>query len=449
MKDKNVIFITTDQQRKDTLDKNSHYHTPNLDALLEKGVTFSNHICTSAQCTPSRATWMTGRYPHEVGVNVIGHKLNVNDENIAKVFKKNGFETLYFGKWHLGGEPSDYGFDVTNYSIENTDYWGTNNQSDYYSYKDAQTTAQALNYLGDRKKATSTKFFMHVSWYLPHPNNPGYGTEGPFENLPVYDELYEKEKMPIPTSFYEDDLSTKPNHQKQRAMSAESRIDEEIIKYDAQKYSKLVSLLDRNLGKILDKLEKENLLENTMIVFSSDHGDMQGAHRLRLKGVVPYKELYNIPLIMYIPWITSKRNEISDLTSNASIPGTLLDAVNIEVPELFYKSLLPLLNELETNQESRVFIEHYKAYWGEHPFRGIQTLDYKYVYYYQDDVEEMYDLKNDPDELKNISSDPKYQDQKNKLSAEVESWWEETGGLTRKPIIDEESSWVKSSSIQR
>src|SRR5699024_10300860 len=120
---------------------------------------------TSAQCTPSRSSWMTGKYPHQVGVNMIGHKLDPAEVNLSKIFNQNGYETVHFGKWHLGGVPSDYGFQITNYSTEGSDFWGVNNHSSYFSYKDAQTTAKALNYLENHKNNKS--FFMHVSWYLP------------------------------------------------------------------------------------------------------------------------------------------------------------------------------------------------------------------------------------------------------------------------------------------
>ncbi|WP_163537976.1 sulfatase-like hydrolase/transferase [Gracilibacillus sp. YIM 98692] len=443
MKAKNIIFITTDQQRADTMNS-KEYYTPNLNQFAEDSIQFSDHICTSAQCAPSRATWMTGKYPHEVGVNVIGHKLDPDDDNIAKEFNKGGYETVYFGKWHLGGAPKDYGFQVTDYRTDDADFWGANEKPNYLSHRDALTTAQTLNYLEDYQGDNS--FFMHVSWYLPHPNNPHYVEKGPFENVDAFHETYNKEEIPVPESYYADDLSTKPEHQRKRAMSRESKLTEDIVKSDGEKYRKLTSLMDRNLGKILEKLKEKNLLDNTMIVFSSDHGDMQGAHRLRLKGVLPYKELYHIPLIVHLPWLNSKRKVISDLTSNASLAGTLLDAANLPVPEGFYPSLLPLLEKDEEEEESYVFIEHYKAYWGQHPFRGIQSKKYKYVYYYDDDVEEMYDLQIDPNEIHNVYEKQEYQSVKKKLREKLDEWWEDTGALTKEPIIDTESNWGKATS---
>ncbi|WP_226527241.1 sulfatase-like hydrolase/transferase [Metabacillus niabensis] len=438
MKPKNILFITTDQQQFDAIGNSGTYYTPNLDKLSEMGVTFTKHIVTSAQCAPSRATWMTGRYPHQVGVNIIGHMLDPQDENIAYSFNDAGYETVYFGKWHLGGRPSDYGFKVTDYRTDGVDLSGANESHQYFSNKDAHTTAQTINYLDEY--SGKDPFFMHVSWYMPHPNQP---ETGPFEDVSAFDDRFKKSDMPVPNSYYKDDLSTKPAHQQIRAQSGESKLTEELIREDARKYRKLVSLMDRNLGKILEKLEEKMLLDHTMILFTSDHGDMQGAHRLRLKGVLPYKELYHVPLIMYLPWISSKRKVIGDLTSSASLSGTMLDAAGVPLPESFYPSLLPLLDEETENPEAHVFIEHYKAYWGQHPLRGIQTENYKYVYYYEDNIEEMYDLQNDPDELKNICNDTQYKSIKQKLKDKVDDWWAKTGALSKEPIVDPESTWGK------
>jgi arylsulfatase A-like enzyme len=440
---KHVVLITTDQQRADAIGAvNPTYETPNLDALIRQGIHFTGHLCTSAQCTPARATWMTGRYPHEVGVNVIGHMLDPKDDNIAYAFRRHGYETVYFGKWHLGGKPAAYGFDVTDYRADGVDLWGANaSDPRYHSYRDAVTTAQALNYLDDYRG--DRPFFMHVSWYMPHPNvPPDRRKEGPFENVPAYDERFPVDRMPVPESFYRDDLSTKPPHQRERSRKGESALTEDMVREDARRYRKLVALADRNLGKILAKLAERDLLDDTLVVFTSDHGDMQGAHRLRLKGVVPYKELYNVPLVIRAPWLETKRRVIADLNSGASLANTLLEAAGLPPSPSFFPSLMPLLRRDAVDREAAVFIEHYKAYWGEHPFRGIQTEAYKYVYYYADDWEEMYDLRRDPDERANVAGDPAYAQAKRELRSRVDRWWEETGGLSRKPILDPESKWL-------
>ncbi|GAA3401249.1 sulfatase [Paenibacillus hodogayensis] len=443
------MFITSDQQTTEALGcADASFKTPNLDRLAAQAARFTGHMCTSAQCTPSRASWMTGRFPHQVGVNVIGHMLDPQEESIAKAFNRHGYETVYFGKWHLGLSAADHAFQVTDYRTDLIDLWGAHTDyPQYHSHADARSTAMAAAYLDDYDSAKP--FFMHVSWNMPHPNTPKGSGMGPFEPIEPYMDDFPEAAMPVPPSFYADDLSTKPPHQRRRAESAESVLTEDVIRRDAQRYRTLVSLMDRNLGIVLDKLEERGLAEQTVIVFSSDHGDMQGAHRLRLKGVLPYKELYNVPLLIRVPGIDPARKVVDDLTSGSSVAGTLLDAAGLPIPPSFEgRSLLPLLHSTDPPPGESVFFEHYEAYWGEHPFRGIQTKRWKYVYYYIENDEEMYDLLNDPDECVNVAGEARVAAVREQLKREVDNWWEATGALSRTPLQDEASDWAPRSRSQ-
>ena len=389
----NVIMISTDQQRADAIGLvDASYVTPNLDKLVRRSVRFASAISTSAQCSPSRATWMTGKFPHQVGVYNIGHILDPEEWGIAKEFNKNGYETAYFGKWHLGLSPADHGFQIIDYRTDGMELNGANSDPRFHSFKDAESTAQALNYLEDYDG--SKRFFMKLNWYMPHPNAP---VDHPFELIERYTEQFPLQQMPVPDSFYADDLTTKPPFQRKRASEGQSKLTEEIVRRDAQRYRTMVALMDSYLGLIMDKLEAKNMLDDTVILFTSDHGDMQGAHRLRLKGVLPYKELYNVPLILYLPNSIAERTVIPDLVSTAAIPGTLLDAAGLAVPkECEGGSLLSVLQRTEPPSDEHVFFEHYKAYWGYHPFIGVQTASWKYVYYLEEEIEELYDLEKDP-----------------------------------------------------
>lgn len=431
-------MITTDQQQANAIGcVDSSYRTPNLDRLAERSVRFTGAVSTSAQCSPSRATWMTGKFPHQVGVYNIGHVLDPQEWGIAKEFNRAGFETVYFGKWHLGLSPADHEFRITDYRTDGMDLAGANSDPRFHSHKDAVSTAQALNYLEDYDG--SKPFFMKLNWYMPHPNAP----EGhPFEYIEAYAGAFPLEDMPIPDSYYRDDLSGKPPFQRERAEKGESKLNEELIRRDAQRYRALLSLMDANLGRILERLESKKMLENTAILFTSDHGDMQGAHRLRLKGVLPYKELYNVPLLLYLPGAEPERRVIPDLVSTAAIPGTLLDAAGIAVPEACEGgTLLPALARSSPPQDEHVFFEHYKAYWGYHPMIGVQTRDWKYVYYIEDDLEEMYDLRKDPDEIRNVAGLPETDAARLRLRKTVEAWWADTGAFSRAAIVDPDSGW--------
>lgn len=438
---RNVIMISTDQQQATAMGcVDSSYYTPHLDRLVAGSVRFTGAISTSAQCSPSRASWMTGKYPHQVGVYQIGHILDPNEWGIAKEFNKAGYETVYFGKWHLGLSPAEHDFQVTDYRTEGLDLTGANPMPGYHSHKDAVSTAKALNYLDDYDG--SKPFFMKLCWYMPHPNTPA--KQQPFELIERFADRFPLEDMPVPRSYYEDDLSGKPSFQRERSSSDESDLTEALVRSDARKYRTMLSQMDANLGRLLDKLEAKAMLQNTVILFTSDHGDMQGAHRLRLKGVLPYKELYNVPLILSIPGEIPKRSVIPDLVSTAAVTGTLLDAAGIPVPAACEGgSLLPVLERTEAPKDERVFFEHYKAYWGRHPLIGVQTKEWKYVYYLEEQMEEMYDLRSDPDEVVNVAGQVYAESARAGLREAVEAWWTATGGFTKQAIEDPTSTWGK------
>ena len=450
MAHRNVIFITSDQQQVGAMGGvDPSYVTPHLDALAQRGVRFTHAISTSAQCTPARASWETGLYPHEVGVNQIGHALRPDLPMVAKEFVKAGYATAHFGKWHLFTHRSRCGYEVTEYPTDGVDLPKIDmSQGDRWSVRDAGATAQAIRYIRD---AGERPFFLALSYYCPHPGSTK------FELIDAYRDLYPLDEMPVPGSFYEDDLSTKPAFQRERADSPECCLTEEQVRIDAQKYRTMVTYLDSNVGRVLAELESKGILQDTAVVFSSDHGDLQGAHQLRLKGVVPYRELYNVPLIVVDP-DAGVRGDVSDrLVSSASVPGTLLKLAGLPVPAAFAGGVLPYAEAQcgaggsdalgdasvadgvagepgDAGIGEHVFFEHYKAYWGFHPFYGIQTHKWKYVYYYQEDMEEMYDLVADPDELVNVAGTASAAELKAVLRSRVSAWWQDTGALSVEPI---------------
>jgi len=462
MKPRHVLFITSDQQQAGAMGcTDPSYVTPHLDALANRGVRFTQAVTTAAQCTPARASWETGRYPHEVGVNQIGHAIRPDLPLVAKVFADAGYDTAHFGKWHLFTPPTQCGYQVTAYRTDGIAPGSADTaHPERWSAHDAEATAQAIHYIRD---SGERPFFMALSYYSPHPGNL------PFELIETFRHLYPRKDMPVPHSFYADDLCTKPMFQRERADSPECRLTEEQVRIDAQKYRTMVSNLDWNIGRVMAELDNKGILQETAIVFSSDHGDLQGAHRLRLKGVVPYRELYNVPLIVVDP-ADKNGGRVSDrLVSSAAVPGTLLRLAALSVPEDFAGGVLPDVfpqdlqsgepspselpssglppRELQPGElpldEEHVFFEHYKAYWGFHPFYGIQTVAWKYVYYYQEDLEEMYDLVRDPDELVNVAADPAVGAIKERLRSQVSAWWEQTGALRAAPVkaADVDGAW--------
>jgi arylsulfatase A-like enzyme len=157
---------------------------------------------------------------------------------------------------------------------------------------------------------------------------------------------------------------------------------------------------------------------------------MMGAHRLRLKGTLPYDELYRVPLTIRVPDARFPRQVVDDLTVNVSLPGTLIEAAGLPLPSEFAGgSLLPAMRRATPPADEAIFFEHYGAYWGLHPFRAVRTRRWKYIKYYgPDQTDELYDMIADPLELRSVADDPALSAIKAGLERQVDEWWAATGG---------------------
>ncbi len=409
--------------------------TPVLDGLCREGVLFSHVYCSNAQCVPSRVSLLTGLYPHEAEVLInfpfYGHTEHIHDglTTVGQLFRDAGYMTAYFGKRHFGFPIQPLGYLLSN----NPRIPGTNSE------KDRVFNEEALAFL--RTYDPSHPLFLTLSYHEPHP---------PFELVAPFHHDYAREKLELPDSFYQDDLATKPRFQQEHAASLDHGArDAEQLRYELHCYYSMISHVDHLVGKILEALVDKDMRKDTIVLFTADHGDMMGAHRMRLKGTLPYEELYRVPVILSMPEPGPRGIIIDRLMSNTAVPGTMLDAAGIEAPAPFAeRSFLPLnhSSSYPSPIEDAVFFEHYGAYWGLHPFRavrvrlrpkiqggGLGSTHWKYVHYYgPDQCEELYDLTQDPHEINNLASDTSSDVVwvKKELAGLVDAWWGSTGGRT-------------------
>lgn len=197
----------------------------------------------------------------------------------------------------------------------------------------------------------------------------------------------------------------------------------------AQYYS-MIAAMDEHFGAVADQFRRLDLWENTIVLVFADHGDMMGAHKMHLKGTLPYEELYRIPCLLKLPaGQAASRPVIDDLVSSVQLPGTLARLAGIAAEDLRHGDLCESLAGRERLFEEAVFFEHYSAYWGTHPFYGVHTRHMKYVRYFgEDDTEEMYHLAQDPDELVNVAGNPAYAALQAELAARADQWWARTAG---------------------
>jgi arylsulfatase A-like enzyme len=263
------------------------------------------------------------------------YELDPESNSVGRTLQEAGYETTWVGRWDLGAENiTDLGWEFT----RNIDVTGST--EDEAQYRDRTTVTEVNRYL--RSYDGEKPFFVTASFNLPHP---------PFFEDEEFAEQYDFEDVSLPSNF-DDDLTTKPDFHRERAEQPECQLSPEETREIRYQYRTMVSRVDAYVGEILETLRDEGLDDDTVVVFLSDHGDMQGAHRLNKKGVVAYEEILRVPLIVRHPEMETPRDRIPDLVSTAAVPGTLVEmAVEIN------KGMLLALHLGRMKDEGRVRTE--------------------------------------------------------------------------------------------
>ena len=413
----NILFVLTDD-----LDYASAQRMPNLRSLLvEQGTSFDNAFTSQSLCCPSRATMLTGQYPHNHGVK--GNKLpdggfekfrdEGHEENtIAARLQEEGYRTALIGKYfneYPGSADPTYvppGWDewhaklyegkVYDYSLnENGEEVSYGNETE--DYLTDVISKKATEFIrGATSDESGKPFFAYVAPMAPHlPATPAERHEGEFAN----------EIAPRPPSFNEEDVSDKPSWTR----DAERLDDEELSEIDNQYRNRLESMLavDEMVGSLVEELEATGELENTYIIFTSDNGWLGGEHRVKQGKDRPYEESARVPLYVRGPGVPLGA-EMEELVLNTDIAPTFAELGGARLSEeADGHSLLPLLRgEKPSSWRSAVLLEGFVGK-GARVYGAIRTEDRKYVEYGNGE-EELYDLRNDPYELQSIheTADP-------------------------------------------
>jgi choline-sulfatase len=422
----NVLLVCTDQQPWFALGSvDDSFETPHLDCLADRGTPFTGCHSTHPQCSPARSSIVTGQYPHQMGMETLftwgPGDLDPDSPSVGRAFREAGYETAYFGRWDLGAD----NVEALSWETHGLDVTGTPGRAG--RDRDARALADALSFVADR--GDGDPFFLTASFNLPH---PAYFEDESFALR------YDRDTVPLPPTF-DDDLEDRPAFQHDRA--AEFDLDEPRVRDVNYRFRTMVSRVDDYVGQLLDGLEGAGVRDETVVAFTADHGDMLGAHGFLKKGVVAYDEILRVPLIVDVPGRESRRDRIPDLVSLADLPGTLLDAAGVPAPDFPGESVLDAFDRDSPPADERVFFEHKYAYWGEHPYRGVRTRDWKYVEYLADDTDELYHMAEDPGETTNLAGGvdvttdqpggPDYDHHETRLRDLVREWWDETGGDTQ------------------
>ncbi|MCP4257929.1 MAG: sulfatase-like hydrolase/transferase [Planctomycetes bacterium] len=414
----NILFIMTDQQFADALSctmGTEYIRTPNIDSIAAKGMLFTKAYCANPLCVPNRTTIFSGRYPHEHGKQINSTKaIDVNEfPNIGMVLRKAGYETGYFGKWHL-----PYPFKKATAQASGYD--------ERFDAKDFQIAAPAIKFI---KKNKSKPFFVVFSLMNPH-NICQYGRSQPLpdgdiggvpaaKNCPPAPANLEKAKNQSDAleSVWQARLRAKYKKSDKRMFAPLELWGADDWRKYRWAYYRMVELADKEIGKVMSTLRKEGLERNTVIIFTSDHGDGIGSHRWAQKNMF-YDECSRIPFIISQPG-TTKIGASNFLVNNGlDIMPTICDYAGARVPAKCKGTSLRGIAEGNRRQKRREyvacstrFVQDLREDGGPINLEGrmIRTKDFKYYIFDQGKQPEMLiDMKNDPGEMENLVGNSDY-----------------------------------------
>lgn len=442
MKRPNILWYCTDQQRFDTIGAlgNPHVKTPVLDQLVKQGVAFTNAYCQSPICTPSRASFMTGLYPSRARTTRNGNATFPSDiPLISKLIADAGYRCGLVGKFHLvsaGKRPEprlNDGFEYWQHSHAPRDDWpeGTHAYADWVREQGGDLNEMTASGASVSAEFHQTKWasdcaidfisqehdrpwMLNLNVYDPHP---------PFIPPAEYADKFQPDDMPGP-NFRDSDLE----HQKKLEavdFQVKGKTPEECDAKSVQaKYYAMIAQIDDQFSRILEVLDNTGQRENTLVIFTSDHGEMLGDHGLMYKGCRFYEGLVKVPLIFSMPESLQNNQKCNGLVELVDLSATLLDVAGVEIPAHHQgRSLWPILvgNESGDTIRSSVRSEYFDALdtsftGGSGSFATMYRDErYKLVIYHDHNLGELYDLEEDPWEYNDLWENSDYSDIKNRL----------------------------------
>ncbi len=449
----NIIVLMSDQQRLDTIGAyglNSVCKTPNIDNLASRGIRYNNAFTPTAICSPARASFYTGLYPHKHGVTANGLCLNPDVRGINHYLQKVNYNCGYAGKWHVDEETGPTGYDFigqdflgyafpgsgllpglqfgakpkgqnpyANYLKENNfnppptvteRFVGTNpnNQAqEMFALHNGPVESSIEYFVAEESirviEEVSTNdepFFLWANFWGPH--SPSLVPE-------PYFSMYDPSDIDEHPSYCET-FENKPYRQQliERLWGLQDygwKGFQEI----AARYFGHCTLIDDMVGRIVSHLEKINQLDNTIIIYTADHGDCLGAHRLIEKGEFMYDEIYRIPMVVAHPECTNPGTSSDEFIYLHDIMPTAIDIAGVDMPEdLDGVSFLPSM-EGKPYRNGReevycVFDSHFTVA----NQRMIRTKTHQFTFN-SGDPGELYDLQSDPYQLNNVYGNPNYE----------------------------------------
>ena len=485
----NLVFILPDRQRRDTLAcyGNDWIQVPHLNGLAEESFVFDHCYVTQPVCSPSRASIMCGLYPVDAGMPVNRHILPADVRTVAEMLSGD-YHTGYIGKWHLGDELlAQHGFrewipcfehwwrEYTNEELRDEfspyHHWLVENGfepdathpggkmfSEGYR-ADLPVEYHMATYLGEQaagfiERNAQRPFVLYVSSKEPHP---------PFTG--PYNHLYDAATLPVDETFhtYPEGHSLFNRIRSEFWMQAVhgggfDLATEEGCRQMRSNYYACVSLVDGMVGRILGALDGAGLRDNTIVVFTSDHGEMVGTHG-QVEMRTPYEESSRVPLLVRAPWLTEGQRRVDGNFSQIDFVPTLLDLLGQPVPtHLPGGSRADVLRGTADLGDNDVFIQHNgmgdrdltsaasshamapervrQLNWLKTvPWRSVVTSDRWKLTLCAADQGELFDLSTDPSETTNLFDRPEHRDRVRWMAARLRLWQEEVGDTAPLPGV--------------
>lgn len=443
----NILFITGEGTPENILScYGSKIHsTPNIDRIAQEGMKFENSYCSNALCAPSRATLLTGKYSHLNGVpeNIFGEKKPFDGSQMTfpQVLQANGYKTACFGKWHLRSLPT--GFDI----YKTLPGFGRYHDPVLIENgKKVKHKGYITDLVGDftidamkQFSKSGNPFCVMAQFKSAH---RGWSPDQKHKNW------YKEEQIPVPETF-DDDYSHRASPAQKAKMRIANMPDYKKIQPDGLTYEerkdfnyqhfikdfkRVTASLDENIGRILDYLDESGLAENTVVIYTTDHGFFLGEHGWFDKRFM-YEEAIRVPTMIRYPGRVQAGSVNSNALVNIDNAPTVLDFAGITPPsEIQGRSFKPLAYGNKVPNWRENFYYHYYEYGPPHWVRahyGIRTDRYKLIYYYTVNEWELFDLREDPHELTSLYSNPHYSDiieeLKHKLQQERNFYQDHTG----------------------
>ncbi|HEV8129758.1 MAG TPA: sulfatase-like hydrolase/transferase [Acidobacteriota bacterium] len=442
----NILFLMADEYRRDALGVAGHtiVKTPNLDRLARQGIRFTRAYTASPVCSPARATLFTGRYAHIHGVVRNDLPLNPGEVALPELLKRYGYVTGIVGKLHL---PPDGWFD--------TKLIVTRGRGDVYAeflkralpgfrghpeneavpgtligpprtslrigtsvlpenlYEEAFEADRAIDFLKLRK-GSDRPWFLFLSMLKPHSE---------FVIPEPYATMYRPADMPLPATFHAGakmpvDIETRAEDKNQQMRKYIT--DPELLRAVIAHYYGAVTMVDKQMGRVLDELENLGMSDNTIVVFTADHGNMLGERNHMFKGVM-YEASAGVPLLLRAPGKLPQGKVVNAVLDNTAVMPTLLDLAGLPVPAgIQGKSLAPLVRGDASGWPGMAFSVLHDRMVCSGDWKLIEPLSNR------DRVKpELYNLIKDRDEQKNLYGKPEAAKVQRKLQDALEQWWKQ------------------------